>query len=66
MQQVRDEKKATRTGGREPAFEQSSDVMLDVVPSDNAGPRLAGAIEDFDLLFGQEPSGKGGSLTMSH
>jgi hypothetical protein len=52
VQKGREEKKATRTGGRESALEQSSDVMLDVVPSDNAGTRRAGAIEDFDLLCG--------------
>jgi len=28
--------------------------MLDVVPSDNAGTRLAGTVEDFDLLLGEQ------------
>lgn len=60
MQEVGDEEKAARTGGRESAFEQGSDVMLDVVPSDNAGTRLAGTVEDFDLLLSQEPSRDGG------
>jgi hypothetical protein len=49
LQEIRDEEKATRTGGRESAFEQGSDVMLEVVPRDNAGTRLAGAVEDVDL-----------------
>ena len=60
MQEIRDEEKATRTGGRESAFEQGRDVMLDVVPRDNAGTRLAGAVEDVDLLLSQEPSRDGG------
>ena len=34
--------------------------MLDVVPGDDAGTGLAGAVEDFDLLLGQEPSREGG------
>ena len=63
MQEVGDEEKATRTGGRESAFEQGSDVMLDVVPSDNAGTRLAGAVEDFDRLLSQEPSRDGGEVS---
>ena len=54
-----DEEKAARTGGREVAFEQGSDVMLDVVPRDNAGTRLAGAVEDFDLLLSQGRAGLG-------
>ena len=54
-----DEEKAARTGGRESACEQGSDVMLDVVPRDNAGTRLAGAVEDVDLLLSPEPSRAG-------
>jgi hypothetical protein len=34
--------------------------MLDVVPGDDAGAWLAGAVEDFDLFFGQKPSREGG------
>ena len=52
MQKVGNEEKATRAGGRESALEQGYDVMLDVVPGDDAGMGLAGAVEDFDLLFG--------------
>lgn len=33
--------------------------MLDVMPGDDAGARLAGAVEDFDLLFGQESGREG-------
>jgi len=29
--------------------------MLNVVPGDDAWMRLAGAIEDVDLLFGEQP-----------
>jgi hypothetical protein len=29
--------------------------MLDVVAGDDAGARLAGAVEDFDRLLGKEP-----------
>ena len=60
MQKVGNEEKATRTGGGEPAFEQGGDVMLDVVPGDDAGAWLAGAVEDVDLFFGQKPSREGG------
>jgi len=60
LEAVGNEEKAARTGGCEPAFEQGSDVMLDVVPSDNAGTRLAGAVKDFDLLLRQESSRDGG------
>lgn len=35
-------------------MEQSGDVMFDVVPGNDAWTRLAGAVEDFDLLFGKE------------
>jgi hypothetical protein len=60
LQKVGNEEKATRTGGGEPAFEQGCDVMLDVVPGDDAGMGRAGAVEDFDLFFGQKPSREGG------
>ena len=60
MQEGGDEEKATRTGGRESALKQSSDVMRAVVPSDNAGTRLAGAVEAGDLLLSQEPRRDGG------
>lgn len=33
--------------------------MLDVVPGDDARARLAGAVEDFDLLFGEEAGWEG-------
>jgi len=32
--------------------------MLNVVAGDDAWTRLAGAAEDFDLLFGEEPRRK--------
>jgi len=52
LQQGGNEEKATRAGGRESAFEQGHDVMLDVVPGDDVGMGLAGAVEDFALLLG--------------
>ena len=42
MQQVRDEKKATRTGGREATFEQSRDVVLEVTGLAPQAARYAG------------------------
>ena len=56
------EEKATSAGRGQPAFEQGGDVMLDVVAGNDAWARLAGAVEDFDLLFGQESGreGRGG------
>ncbi len=59
MQKVGNEEKATRTGGRESVCEQGRNVMLDVVPGDDAGMGLTDAVEDCDLLFGQEPSWEG-------
>ncbi len=60
MQKVGNEEKATCTGGREPTVEQGRDVMLDVMAGDDAGMGRAGAVEDFDLFFGQKPSREGG------
>jgi hypothetical protein len=55
LKEIGDEEKATGTGRGEPPFEQGSDVMVDVVPGDDTGAWLAGAVEDFDFLLGQEP-----------
>jgi len=54
LEEIGDEEKATSAGRGEPALEQSGDVMFDVVPGNDAWTRLAGAVEDFDLLFGKE------------
>ena len=58
MEEVGNEEKATSAGGSQPACEQGGDIMLDVMPGDDAGARLAGAVEDFDLLCGQESGGE--------
>jgi hypothetical protein len=59
LKQIGDEEKATRAGGGEPTFEQGGDVMFDIVPGDDTWPRLAGAVEDFDLFWSQESGRKG-------
>ena len=60
LQEVGNEEEAARASRGQPALEEGGDVMLDVVPSDNAGTRLAGAVEDVNLLLSQEPSREGG------
>ncbi len=55
LEEVGNEEKTAGAGGGQPAFEQGGHVVLDVVASDNEFARFAGAVEDFDLLFGQEP-----------
>ena len=54
MEEIGDEEKAPSAGRGEPACEQGSDVMFEVVPGNDAWTRLAGAVEDFDRLFGKE------------
>ena len=54
MQEVGNKEEAARAGRRHPAFEQGGDVVLDVMAGDDAGARLAGPIEDGDLLWGEE------------
>ncbi len=54
MQVVGNEEPTTRARGRETTFEQSRDVMVDVVPGDDAWAWLAGTVEDFDLLLGEQ------------
>ena len=49
-----DEAKATSAGRGAPACAQGGAVMFAVVPGNDAWTRLAGAVEDVDLLFGQE------------
>src|SRR5262249_43230757 len=56
LQEVGDEEEAARAGRGQPAGEESSDVMLDVMAGDDTGARLAGAVKDFDRLLGKEPS----------
>jgi hypothetical protein len=59
LEEVGNEEEATRTCGREATFEQSRDVVLEVMPGDEAGAWLTGAVEDFDLLLGEKSSGEG-------
>jgi hypothetical protein len=55
LKEVGNEEKAASAGRGQPALEEGADVMLDVVAGDDAGARLAGAVEDFDRLLGKEP-----------
>ena len=55
MQEIGNEEPTTRARGREATVAQSRDVMVDVVPGDDAWTGLAGPVEDVDLLLG-EPS----------
>ena len=55
LQKVGNKEEPASAGRGQPAFQESGDVMLDVVASDDAWAWLAGAIEDFDLLFGEKP-----------
>lgn len=55
MQEGGNEEPTTRARGREATVAQSRDVMVDVVPGDDAWAWLAGTVEDFDLRLG-EPS----------
>ena len=59
MEEVRNEEEAPRACGREATFEQRRDVMLEVMPGDEAWTRLTGAVEDFDFLLGEKSSGEG-------
>jgi len=59
LEEVREKEEAPSAGGRQPAFEEGDDVMLNVVPGDDAWAWFAGAVQDFDLFLGQESSGQG-------
>jgi len=59
LEEVGNEEEATRACGREATFEQRRDVVLDVMPGDEAGAWLTGAVEDCDLLWGEQSSGEG-------
>ncbi len=54
MQEGGHEEPTTRTRGREATFEQSRDVMVNVVPGDDAWAWLAGIVEDVDLLLSEQ------------
>jgi len=54
LQEGGNEEPTTRARGREATFEQSRDVMVDVVPGDDAWSWLAGPVEDVDLLLGEQ------------
>lgn len=60
LEEIGQKEEPTSTGGSQPAFEDGGDVTIDVVASDEAWVRLAGAIEDFGLLLDEEPRGEGG------
>jgi len=59
LEEVGNEEEATRACGREATFEQRRDVMLEVMPGDEAWTRLTGAVEGFDFLLGEKSSGEG-------
>jgi hypothetical protein len=54
LEEVGDEKETTGAGGGQPAFEQGTNVVFDPMTGDNEFAGLAGAVEDFDLLLGQQ------------
>jgi hypothetical protein len=55
LEKIGNQEEATSAGGGQAAFEQDGDIVLDVVAGDEAWARLASAVEDVDLLFGEEP-----------
>ena len=55
LQEGGNEEPTTRARGREATFAPRRDVMVDVVPGDDAGAWLARTVEAFELLLG-EPS----------
>jgi hypothetical protein len=59
LEEVGNEEETTRACGREAPFEQRRDVMLEVMPGDEAWTRLTGAVEGFDFLLGEKSSGEG-------
>lgn len=59
MEEVGHKKQASGARGCKAAFEQRREVMVDVMPSDDAWARLAGTIEDFNLLLSEESGRKG-------
>jgi hypothetical protein len=54
LEEIGDEKETAGAGGGQPTFEQSAYVVFDLVTSDNEFAWFAGAVEDFDLLLGQQ------------
>ena len=54
LQEVGNKEEPASAGRGQPTFEQGGHVSLDGVAGDDAGARLAGTVEDFDLLLGQE------------
>ena len=58
LEEIGEEEEPTGAGRGQPTLEQSRDVMLDAVAGDDAWVWLAGAVKDFDLLFGKESGGE--------
>ena len=59
MQEVGQKEEPACTGGGQPTLEEGGHVTINVVASHEAWARLAGAIEDFDLLLNEESCGEG-------
>ena len=58
MEEGGKEEEATRACGGAATFAQHRDVMLEVMPGDEAWTRLTGAVEGFDCLLGEQSSGE--------
>ena len=59
MQEVGQKEEPACTGGGQPPFEKRGHVTVDAVTSHEVWTRLAGAIEDVDLLLDEESRGEG-------
>ena len=60
LEKIGDKEEPAGAGGGQSPFELGGDVVLDVVAGDDTWARLAGAVEDVDFLFGEEPRREGG------
>ena len=55
LEKIGDKKEPASARRGQPAGEQSSDIMRDVVAGDDTCARLAGPIEEVNFFFGEEP-----------
>jgi hypothetical protein len=54
LEEIGNEEEPAGAGGGQAAFEQGAYVVVNPVTSDNEFARFAGAVENFDLLLGQQ------------
>jgi len=59
LKEVGDQEETAGACGGQAAFEQGGDVMLDAMAGDDNFAGFAGAVEDLDLLLGQEARREG-------